>query len=306
MNAKPYNRLPSWFKQEIPDEKTLRLMNSFREFKVNTVCQEAKCPNITSCFRNNEVTFMILGQVCTRNCRFCNVDKSKRPVSIEPEQPRRIKELVGISGLDYVVITSVARDDLSDGGAAVFAKTIESIHQLGKDIRVEALIPDFRGSLLSLRRVLESAPYVLAHNIETVKRLYPELRPEADYGASLNLLRKAKDLRPQVITKSSIMLGLGETRQEVVAAMHDLIGNNCDCLTLGQYLAPSSAHYPVKEFIAIEQFNEYKKIADSLGFKSVLSGPKVRSSYQARKMQESADSSPISWARQARSILCTI
>lgn len=279
------NRLPPWFKQEIPDDKALGLMRLFSESGVNTVCQEAKCPNIGHCFSNNEVTFMILGDTCTRDCRFCNVDKTGKPYSSQG-QPYRIRELVKTLGLDYVVITSVSRDDLADGGAGAFAKTIELIRQINKEIKVEALIPDFQGKASSLRIVLAASPDVVAHNIETVKRLYSDLRPKADYGLSLKLLCRLKELKQEVITKSSIMLGLGETKQEVIEAMRDLRASKCDCLTLGQYLAPTRNHYPVKEFISLEQFREYENIAVSIGFRSVLSGPKVRSSYQAQKMQK--------------------
>lgn len=285
MKAILRNRLPVWFKQDIPDDKTLDFMRLFSKSGVNTVCQEAKCPNATSCFRDNEVTFMILGNTCTRNCRFCNVDKAGQPHSQEDE-PYRISEIVKKLRLDYVVITSVSRDDLSDGGAGAFAKSIELIHQINRGIKVEVLIPDFQGKASSLQRVLDALPCVVAHNIETVERLYADLRPKANYKVSLELLRKIKEIKPDVFTKSSIMLGLGETKEEVTEAMRNLRNNNCDCLTLGQYLAPTINHFPVKEFITLERFKEYKNIALSLGFRLVFSGPKVRSSYKAKSMQK--------------------
>ncbi len=278
------NRLPSWFRQDIPDNKTLNLMRLFSEFAVHTVCREARCPNITYCFRNKKVTFMILGDTCTRNCKFCNVGTvlktgQKCPPEVDLYEPHRISELVKLLGLNYVVITSVTRDDLEDGGAAQFARTIELIH----GIKVEVLIPDFCGKILNLECVLGTEPFVVAHNIETVRRLYSNLRPAADYELSLNVLSKIKELKPGIITKSSIMLGLGETEQEVIRTMQDLKNAKCDILTLGQYLAPSVNHYPVKEFISIEQFRKYQDTATAIGFKSVLSGPLVRSSYRAEE-----------------------
>jgi len=279
------NKLPSWFRQDIPDDKTLDLMQLFSEFNLHTVCQEGRCPNITHCFRNKKVTFMILGDTCTRNCKFCGVSKSGTvaSLSIDLDEPYRISQVVEILGLKYVVITSVSRDDLSDGGAGIFAETIELIHRLNRDIKVEVLIPDFCGKILCLEYVLDAGPDVVAHNIETVRRLSGELRPQADYQLSLGVLSKIKELNQAIITKSSMMLGLGETEQEAVHTMKDLRDNKCDILTLGQYLAPSVNHYPVKEFISIEQFKKYQDIGLGLGFKSVLSGPLVRSSYQAEE-----------------------
>jgi lipoic acid synthetase len=298
------NKLPIWFRQEIPDEATWELAQLLTEFRVHTVCQEARCPNISHCFKNKRFTFMILGNTCTRNCRFCAVTKSANPVRrgpplsdrrlvlgrhfskgenknlvLDEDEPYRISRLVERLDLDYVVITSVSRDDLVDGGATIFAKTIELIHKINEDIKVEVLIPDFRGKIQSIRSVLNAAPFVVAHNIETVKRLYPDLRPRADYELSLGILGKLKELNPWILTKSSLMLGLGETEKEVIATLRDLRSNCCDILTLGQYLAPSAGHYPVKEFVSIEQFERYRDIGLGLGFKSVLSGPLMRSSY---------------------------
>lgn len=287
MTKVSFKRLPPWFKQDIPDDKALSLMRLFSASGVNTVCRFAKCPNISGCFGNNEFTFMILGNACTRNCRFCNVNKAGSAGGIvDAGEPRRISGLVKSLGLSYVVITSVTRDDLSDGGASVFAKTIELIHGVDKNIKVEVLIPDFQAKALSLKCVLDAFPFVVGHNIETVKRLYTDLRPQADYRRSLWVLKKIKELSPRTITKSSLMLGLGETKEEVIEAMRDLKSSECDCLTLGQYLAPSERHYPVKEFVAIEQFREYQDVAADIGFRAVMSGPKVRSSYDAQKMQK--------------------
>lgn len=298
-------RLPAWFKQEIPGEGALSRVRKLSSFNINTVCKEAKCPNLSHCFENGKLTFMILGSVCTRNCRFCGVKKksgtvlkpkqncpqsgdslrlSQEPsLGIDSDEPKRLALAVKEFGINYAVITSVTRDDLDDGGAGQFAETIELIREAVPGIKVEALIPDFRGEVSSLRSVLSACPTVVAHNMETVSRLYAQLRPEASYWLSLDILGKIKELAPGINTKSSLMLGLGETEPEVIATMEDLRYNNCDVLTLGQYLAPSPGHYPVKEFISIEQFQDYKRIGLSLGFKAVLSGPLVRSSYHAEE-----------------------
>jgi len=280
-------RLPSWFKQELPDDKALRMSNLLLEFCVNTVCREAKCPNQSYCFKNKKVTFMILGDSCTRNCRFCNVNKSTDArLSVDNDEPMRISEAVRILGLDYVVITSVTRDDLSDGGASIFAKTIELIRKVNKDTKVETLIPDFGGRISSLRLLLDAEPDVVAHNIETVRRISGDLRPLSAYQLSLDILKRIKEIKPRLYTKSSLMLGLGETGAEIIEAMRDLRLSFCDSLTLGQYLAPSISHYPVKEFVSIEQFQKYRDIGLSLGFKAVLSGPLVRSSYKAEEVHK--------------------
>lgn len=280
-------RLPPWFKQEFPDADTLRVSNLLSEFCVDTVCRQAKCPNITYCFKNKKVTFMILGNKCTRNCSFCNVNKSADAIlGIDIDEPKRVSEVVKILGLGYVVITSVTRDDLNDAGASVFAKTIGLIRDENKHTKIEVLIPDFEGRISNLKTLLDAKPDVVAHNIETVKRLSKELRPSSDYQLSLDILSKVKELDPYTFTKSSLLLGLGETEKEVIEAMHDLRENLCDSLTLGQYLAPSVEHYPIKEFVNIEQFQKYKSIGLALGFKSVLSGPLVRSSYRAEEIHK--------------------
>lgn len=297
-------RLPPWFKQEFPDADTLRVSNLLSEFCVDTVCRQAKCPNITYCFKNKKVTFMILGNKCTRNCSFCNVNhvrniaennsgvsnvvnKSADAIlGIDIDEPKRVSEVVKILGLGYVVITSVTRDDLNDAGASVFAKTIGLIRDENKHTKIEVLIPDFEGRISNLKTLLDAKPDVVAHNIETVKRLSKELRPSSDYQLSLDILSKVKELDPYMFTKSSLLLGLGETEKEVIEAMHDLRENLCDSLTLGQYLAPSVEHYPIKEFVNIEQFQKYKSIGLALGFKSVLSGPLVRSSYRAEEIHK--------------------
>jgi len=280
-------RLPVWFKQDIPDKETLSLKSFLAEFGLHTVCQEARCPNIADCFKRKKATFMILGALCTRSCTFCAVAKSAGAPATDPgDEAHRISEAVKEMGLKHVVITSVTRDDLSDGGAGAFSRTVRAIKDANKEVKVEVLIPDFAGRAESLKRVLDARPDVLAHNIETVKRLYPEVRPGADYRRSLGILAKAKELNPGVFTKSSLMLGLGETEAEVIEAMHDLVGSGCDILTLGQYLAPSQDHHPVKEFVSIEGFERLRNIGLAAGFKVVFSGALVRSSYKAQEVFE--------------------
>ncbi len=230
---------------------------------------------------------MILGNICTRNCRFCGVAQSKKKtLSLDENEPHRISQIAKILNLKFVVITSVTRDDLTDGGAMQFAKTIGSLHSIDKNIKIEILIPDFSGNIASLKIVIDAKPSILAHNMETVKRLYKTLRPKANYQTSLDILKEAKEINPLLITKSSLILGLGEFEEEIIYTMEDLRYNQCDILTLGQYLAPSQRHYPVKEFISIEQFERYRRIGLRLGFKAVLSGPRVRSSYHAEEVSE--------------------
>lgn len=276
-------KLPAWFRQDVPSKEVLAKLEHLRFWQVHTVCQEAKCPNLSYCFKHAKLTFLILGDTCTRNCGFCAVKKSRGNLKQDLDEPQRVAEAVSGLRLKYAVITSVTRDDLEDGGAGVFAQTIKIIHGLSLGIKVEILIPDFGGSASALEIVLEAHPDLVAHNMEIVKRLYPQLRPQADYARSLALLRKIKELNPDIATKSSLMLGLGETKEEIARAMEDLRLADCDILCLGQYLAPSTAHYPVKEFIGLETFEQYRSIGLSLGFKMVLSGPKVRSSYQAEE-----------------------
>jgi len=293
------NRLPEWLKQDIPDALVWRTAGNISRLRVNTVCRQALCPNISDCFRRQQAAFMILGKSCTRNCRFCNISgtvlkpKLRCPQAGDtfrlfsepsPDEGERIAGAAKLLGLKYVVITSVTRDDLKDGGAGQFVRVIESIRSVDKDVKVEVLIPDFQGIEAALQQVVSAGPFVLAHNLETVKRLYAAIRPQANYWRSLRLLAKAKELKSGLITKSSLMLGFGETEEEIRAALKDLRACGCDIVTLGQYLAPSSRHYPVKEFILPEQFRKYSALGLSLGFKRVLSGPKVRSSYYAEEL----------------------
>ncbi|MFH1458021.1 MAG: lipoyl synthase [Candidatus Omnitrophota bacterium] len=267
--------------------KGLQVSQLLSQYNVATVCQHAQCPNITRCFHEGRATFMILGSICTRSCSFCAVSKSgASPLGLDTQEPFRIREVAGLLNLSYVVITSVTRDDLPDLGAAQFVRTIESLRSLNQDIKIEVLIPDFQGKASSLKCVLEASPDVLAHNLETIERLYKDVRPEADYQLSLRLLGQAKEWYPGVLTKSSLMLGMGEARQELLTAMEDLRKSGCDILTLGQYLAPSKNHYPVQQYISAEQFKEYEEMALSLGFKAVLAGPLVRSSYRAEEVYQ--------------------
>lgn len=290
---KKVNRLPPWLRQELPGASVKGTAESILKLGINTVCQQAICPNTNECFNRGQATFLILGKLCTRSCKFCNIASPSQgrfyPYgstnrTVPKDEPQRITEAVRLLGLSYVVITSVTRDDLDDGGAGQFVNVIESIRSLGRDIKVEALIPDFQGSISSLKAVVRAHPFILAHNLETVERLYSSIRLEADYRRSLELLKRAKELNPGLITKSSFMLGLGETEDEVLGLMKDLRSYDCDIITLGQYLAPSPRHYPVSEFISPEQFQRYQSKGMNLGFRKVLSGPKVRSSYQAEEL----------------------
>jgi lipoic acid synthetase len=275
-------KLPPWFKQEIPGSMALKMMRLISEYGVNTVCREAKCPNTARCFKEKTATFMILGKACTRSCAFCAVNKADRGVlALDPSEPERIALFAKRLELEYAVITSVTRDDLKDGGSAHFARVIKTVREFSPAIKIETLIPDFAGNSESLSCLIGASPSILAHNLETVERLYPVLRPASDYILSLKVLSMAKMHKTSLVTKSSLMLGFGEKEEEVVKAMQDLREVGCDILTLGQYLAPSARHYQVKEFISLEQFNRYRRIGISLGFKAVSSGPLVRSSYDA-------------------------
>lgn len=228
---------------------------------------------------------MLLGNICTRNCRFCAVDKEKSlPLSLDIDEPERIKEAVVRLDLDFVVLTSVARDDLEDGGSSQFRNAIDAIRRIPRTIKIEVLIPDFRGCLNALKAVVLAKPDIIGHNLETVPRIYSEVRPQADYNRALNILKNIKELDKEIITKSALLLGLGEEEGEVIQTIKDLVLVKTDILTLGQYLAPSPEHYRVKEFIRIEKFDHYKEMALSLGIKAVLSGPLVRSSYQAEEL----------------------
>ena len=280
------SRKPDWLKRRVPETDVLvRMKGLLRSLELHTVCESAHCPNQGECFGRGVATFMILGDVCTRHCNFCAVGHGTPP-PVDSTEPEHVAEAVRTLGLKYVVITSVTRDDLADGGASQFSRVVREIHELSPDIAVEVLIPDFGSSYEALATVVESHPKVTCHNIETVPSLYPEVRPQADYQRSLDVLKNAKRLDDGIFTKSGIMLGLGETEKEIIQAMRDLRKVDCDFLTLGQYLQPSLAHHEVARFIPPEEFETYRKTAIGLGFKNVASAPLVRSSFFADRMFE--------------------
>jgi lipoic acid synthetase len=253
------------------------------EAELHTVCEEARCPNLGECFSKGTATILILGRICTRNCGFCAVENGI-PAPLDESEPEKVAQAVKKMDLQYVVVTSVTRDDLPDGGASHFVKTIRAIRELNPEVKVEVLVPDFKGDLSSLIMVLKQYPDVLNHNIETIPRLYHEVRPQADYKRSLDLLKKSKESFPQILTKSGFMLGLGENEREALDLLRDLREVECDFLTIGQYLQPRSDRLPVVRYIPPEEFEEYKKIGKEMGFRSVASGPFVRSSFHASQM----------------------
>lgn len=272
---------PPWLKiKAVSLAEQNKVEKILRTSKLHTVCEQAKCPNLGECFAQKTATFLIMGYECTRSCGFCAVQHGK-PAAVDPMEPSRLAEAVRAMGLKYVVITSVARDDLSDGGAAHFASSIRAVSNSNAGIRIEVLIPDFQGSIEALRIVVEAKPAVVNHNLETVLRLYPKVRPEADYNRSLEVLRSIKQLSKDTLTKSGLMLGLGENEQEIYQAMEDLREVDCDLLTIGQYLAPSSEHVPVQRYYSPAEFETIRKRGLNLGFKYVASAPLVRSSYHA-------------------------
>jgi lipoyl synthase len=274
---------PEWLKVKLPrGDSYFRLKSLIRHQKLNTVCEDARCPNIGECWGAGTATFMILGEVCTRACKFCAV-KAGLPPEYDQDEPRRIAAAIQTLGLRYAVITSVDRDDLEDGGASIFAETIRRTRAASPGIRIEVLIPDFQGSVSALRSVVEALPDVLAHNIETVSRLYHIARAGSRYPRSLDHLHNAKSFGIPITTKSSLMLGLGERRDEIFESLTDLRRAEVDIVTLGQYLQPTREHLPVEKFYTPEEFAEYRDYAYSLGFRYVASGPLVRSSYHAER-----------------------
>jgi lipoic acid synthetase len=276
-------RRPEWLKVRLPGGAGYsRVKGLVHEHKLNTVCEDARCPNIGECWGAGTATFMILGEVCTRACKFCAV-KTGMPPEYDLDEPRRIAEAIRKLGLKYAVITSVDRDDLKDGGASIFAETIRKTRDSSPGIRIEVLIPDFQGSAEALRTVVEAMPDVLGHNVETVPRLYPLARAGSRYQRSLNHLANAKSFGIQVTTKSGIMLGLGEDRDEILAVLKDLREADVDLVTLGQYLQPTRENLPVEKFYTPDEFREFRDLAYSMGFRHVASGPLVRSSYRAHE-----------------------
>lgn len=274
---------PDWIRARAPSgEAYEHLRELLRQYSLHTVCQEAHCPNVGECWGSGTATLMIMGEVCTRGCRFCNIKSGKPNGVLDPEEPTRVASAVKELGLKYVVLTSVDRDDLPDGGAAHFARTIAAIRSLAPNVFVEALVPDFGGGPPEIRTIVDAYPDVIGHNLETTKRLTPKVRdPRADYHRSLKVLEQVKKLNPRICTKSSLMLGLGEEREEIVEALRDLRNVGTDFLTLGQYLRPSPRNLPVVKYVTPDEFSYYRELAEELGFRYVASGPLVRSSYRA-------------------------
>ena len=282
------HRLPEWFKVRAPGgENYLDLKKRFRASSLNTVCEEAACPNIGDCWERRTATFMILGDTCTRACSYCNV-KTGWPgeQNIDWTEPFRLAQTVQAMKLNYTVVTSVDRDDLPDFGSEIFAMTITQIHRLSPQCKVEVLIPDFGGDRDALKRVVDAGPEVLNHNIEAPRRIFRKVRPKGNYNLSLELIRRVKEIDPTMPTKSGMMVGLGETKEEIYETMRDLRDVDCDLLTIGQYLRPSDRHHPLIRFYHPSEFGKFARIGIELGFKHVASGPLVRSSYHADEQHE--------------------
>ncbi|WP_078544207.1 lipoyl synthase [Litchfieldia alkalitelluris] len=289
MSTKEYQRKPEWLKIKLnTNENYTGLKKMMREKNLHTVCEEARCPNIHECWAvRKTATFMILGDVCTRACRFCAV-KTGLPNELDWKEPERVAESVSLMGLKHVVVTAVARDDLKDGGAAVFAETVRAIRKSNPFTSIEVLPSDMGGVLENLKTLMDAKPDILNHNIETVRRLSDRVRARAKYDRSLEFLRRAKELQPTIPTKSSIMVGLGETKEDIIETMDDLRANNVDIMTIGQYLQPSKKHLKVEKYYHPDEFQELKEIALSKGFSHCESGPLVRSSYHADEQVNAA------------------
>ena len=281
-------RLPEWFKVPMPGGPNyMSLREQFRSEDLHTVCEEAQCPNIGDCWERGTATFMILGDICTRACAYCAVTTGI-PQGLDLQEPIRLAETVERLGLRYVVITSVNRDDLPDGGAFIFAQCVRQIRRRVPDCKVELLIPDYQGNWDALASTMEARPDTLNHNIETVRRVFRRVRPQGEYDQSLELLRRVKEMSPGAVTKSGMMVGLGETWDEIVETMQDLRSVDCDLLTIGQYLRPSQKHAPIAKWYTPAEFEELRQEGEALGFHHVASGPLVRSSYHADEQHEAA------------------
>ena len=279
---------PPWLKVRVRGGHEYDDLRSLlRGLSLHTVCEEAGCPNIAECFGQRTATFLILGDTCTRNCRFCAI-RHGQPGPLDADEPEHVAEAVQRLGLRFAVITSVTRDDLPDGGAQVYADSMAAIRRRVPDCGIEVLIPDFRGSEEALQTVMQAHPDVLNHNVETVPRLYPQVRPQADYARSLQVLRRANEMASGSLTKSGIMLGLGEEREEIITVMDDLRGVGCELFTIGQYLRPSSDHLPIRRHWTPAEFEDLAAIGLRMGFTHVESGPLVRSSYHARLQSKTA------------------
>ncbi|MCX5716005.1 MAG: lipoyl synthase [Candidatus Omnitrophica bacterium] len=269
---------PPWLNKKISLGDCTEVKSVLRDMRLNTVCEEAACPNIGECFSRRQATVIILGSVCTRGCRFCAVKKGT-PEPPDTAEASRIAEAIKKLNLLHVVVTSVTRDDLIDGGASFFAEAVHSIRKLNPSVKIETLVPDFQENKEALRTLTKSAPDIISHNVETVPRLYEDIRSGASYQRSLRVLKISKDIAPDIPTKSGLMLGLGESENEVLSVMDDLVNAGCSFLSIGQYLAPSNTHTQVREYVPPERFEWYNKEALNRGFRSVMSGPYVRSSY---------------------------
>jgi lipoic acid synthetase len=278
---------PSWLRVKAPQwERVGSVKEILRDLGLNTVCEEASCPNIGECFQAGTATFLIMGPACTRACPYCDIDFEKKPKALDPTEPSRLAEAVKRLNLNHVVITSVNRDDLPDGGATQFVQCIAEVRRLSPQTTIEVLIPDLCGNWQALAILLEAKPEVLNHNTETISRLYRRVRPQGDYQRSLELLHRTRIIAPWVYTKSGIMVGLGETDEEVRQVMQDLRSVDCDILTIGQYLQPSQKHLGVQEFITPEQFASWQEFGEEIGFLQVVSSPLTRSSYHAEQVQD--------------------
>jgi lipoic acid synthetase len=277
---------PDWLRVKAPQwERVGNVKGILRDLGLNTVCEEASCPNIGECFNAGTATFLIMGPACTRACPYCDIDFEKKPQPLDITEPERLAEAVRRLNLNHVVITSVNRDDLPDGGASQFVRCIEGVRSLSPQTTIEVLIPDLCGNWDALEIILQAKPEVLNHNTETIKRLYRRVRPQGDYQRSLELLKRSRQLRPEVYTKSGLMVGLGETDAEVREAMEDLRAVDCDILTLGQYLQPTPKHLAVQGFIPPEQFDTWRDFGESIGFLQVVASPLTRSSYHAEQVR---------------------
>ncbi|NEP47703.1 MAG: lipoyl synthase [Moorea sp. SIO3C2] len=278
---------PEWLRVKAPQwQRVGNIKETLRDLALNTVCEEASCPNIGECFNAGTATFLIMGPACTRACPYCDIDFEKKPKALDSTEPTRLAEAVQRMGLNHVVITSVNRDDLPDGGAAQFVQCIEAIRLVSPHTTIEVLIPDLCGNWDALKTILQAKPEVLNHNTETVPRIYRKVRPQGDYQRSLELLMRTRNLAPSVYSKSGIMVGLGETDAEVRQVMADLRQVECDILTIGQYLQPTQKHLKISEFITPNQFDTWKEYGESLGFLQVVSSPLTRSSYHAEQVRE--------------------
>jgi lipoyl synthase len=284
---------PEWLRVKAPQwERVGNVKEILRDLDLNTVCEEASCPNIGECFHHGTATFLIMGPACTRACPYCDIDFEKKPKPLDPTEPDRLAQAVQRLRLNHVVITSVNRDDLPDGGAEQFVKCIQAVRQTSPNTTIEVLIPDLCGNWAALEIILQARPEVLNHNTETIPRLYRRVRPQGDYARTLELLQRSRDLAPWVYTKSGIMVGLGETDEEVRAVMQDLRAVDCDILTIGQYLQPTAKHLGVNEFVTPAQFDAWREFGEAIGFLQVVSSPLTRSSYHAEEVRRLMEQYP--------------